>query len=274
VNVLKGNRLKDRIVTSKISTNFFPARLPRELAHSWIPFMHTIISFHMLAAVLFLVCSIPSLCCAWSGKVVSVSDGDTIKALHNGKVEKIRLYGIDTPEMDQSFGQAAKNLTSALVAGREIQVEPKYIDSSKRTVGLVYVDGNLLNELIVMNGYAWVYQMYCKEGFCADWNKLENEARKQRKGMWKDANNIPPWQWRHQGERDVAKAASHRNPTRQTAKATSRKHQTAGRFRCDGRTYCSQMTSCQEATFFIQNCPGTKMDGNRDGIPCERQWCR
>lgn len=45
-------------------------------------------------------------------------------------------------------------------------------------------------------------------------------------------------------------------------------------FRCDGRTYCSQMTSCAEATYFLQNCPGVKMDGNNDGIPCERQWCK
>jgi hypothetical protein len=45
-------------------------------------------------------------------------------------------------------------------------------------------------------------------------------------------------------------------------------------YTCDGRTHCSQMTSCAEATFFLRNCPGTKMDGDRDGIPCERQWCR
>jgi hypothetical protein len=47
-----------------------------------------------------------------------------------------------------------------------------------------------------------------------------------------------------------------------------------GRFKCDGRIYCSQMTSCAEATYFLQNCPGTKMDGNNDGTPCEKQWCR
>jgi hypothetical protein len=45
-------------------------------------------------------------------------------------------------------------------------------------------------------------------------------------------------------------------------------------FSCDGRTYCSQMTSCAEATYFINHCPGTKMDGNNDGVPCEKQWCR
>ena len=44
-------------------------------------------------------------------------------------------------------------------------------------------------------------------------------------------------------------------------------------FTCDGRTHCSQMASCEEATWFINNCPGTEMDGNNDGVPCERQWC-
>lgn len=49
-------------------------------------------------------------------------------------------------------------------------------------------------------------------------------------------------------------------------------------FTCDGRQYCSQMTSCEEAIYFLENCPNVKMDGERngkgDGIPCERQWCR
>ena len=44
-------------------------------------------------------------------------------------------------------------------------------------------------------------------------------------------------------------------------------------FSCDGRQHCSQMTSCDEATYFNKNCPNTKMDGNNDGIPCEQQWC-
>lgn len=47
----------------------------------------------------------------------------------------------------------------------------------------------------------------------------------------------------------------------------------ASPYRCDGRTHCSQMTSCAEATWFINHCPGTQMDGNHDGVPCEQQWC-
>ena len=45
-------------------------------------------------------------------------------------------------------------------------------------------------------------------------------------------------------------------------------------YRCDGRTRCAQMRSCAEATWFLKNCPGVEMDGDRDGVPCERQWCQ
>lgn len=48
---------------------------------------------------------------------------------------------------------------------------------------------------------------------------------------------------------------------------------TSAVFKCDGRTLCSQMSSCAEATFFLKNCPDVKMDGNHDGVPCEQQWC-
>jgi len=44
-------------------------------------------------------------------------------------------------------------------------------------------------------------------------------------------------------------------------------------FQCDGRTFCSQMTSCKEAIYFLRHCPNVKMDGDGDGIPCEKQWC-
>ncbi|WP_415879880.1 DUF4124 domain-containing protein [Methylomonas sp. TEB] len=60
-------------------------------------------------------------------------------------------------------------------------------------------------------------------------------------------------------------------PNNPTTGATERNAQN---FVCDGRVYCSQMRSCEEATYFINNCPDTKMDGNNDGVPCEKQWCR
>jgi len=54
---------------------------------------------------------------------------------------------------------------------------------------------------------------------------------------------------------------------------TAPEPQVSVQFRCDGRTRCSQMNSCAEARFFLTNCPGTQMDGDHDGIPCEQQWC-
>jgi cold shock CspA family protein len=64
------------------------------------------------------------------------------------------------------------------------------------------------------------------------------------------------------------------SPMAVTAPMTAVPRAVQGAFRCDGRTYCSQMTSCAEATYFLKNCPGAKMDGNNDGVPCEQQWCK
>lgn len=131
------------------------------------------------------ILAIPATCFSRLAKVVSVADGDTITVLHNDQKKEIRLYGIDCPEKEQSHGEQAKALTTALVSGRNVDVEQKDIDRYDRVVGLVKVDGQSLSELIVQNGYAWVYTKYCKEKFCADWVKLESFAKQQKKGCGK-----------------------------------------------------------------------------------------
>jgi hypothetical protein len=50
-------------------------------------------------------------------------------------------------------------------------------------------------------------------------------------------------------------------------------HPEKSQYKCDGRKYCSQMNSCAEAKYFLTHCPGVRMDGDGNGIPCERQWC-
>lgn len=75
----------------------------------------------------------------------------------------------------------------------------------------------------------------------------------------------------HKRQRVVEVEAAHTRPA--TAAFPKRDAASTSGFKCDGRTQCSQMTSCAEATFFLKNCPGTKMDGDNNGIPCERQWC-
>ncbi|MDD2467685.1 MAG: thermonuclease family protein [Desulfobulbus sp.] len=128
---------------------------------------------------------LPSTSFSWSGPVLSISDGDTIIVLHEGKREKIRLYGIDCPEKDQVGGEEARKLTLALISGRRIEVEAKGKDRYGRTVGLVKIDSTSLNESLILNGYAWVYWQYCDEKFCSTWLQLEGEARKQKKGCGK-----------------------------------------------------------------------------------------
>ena len=66
---------------------------------------------------------------------------------------------------------------------------------------------------------------------------------------------------------------SRRAAPRSAVAAQSIEQTTSAVFQCDGRTLCSQMTSCAEATFFLKHCPNVKMDGNHDGVPCEQQWC-
>lgn len=236
--------------------------------------MNIAFQLKILVVLLFEVFLIPSPCFAWTGRVVSISDGDTIKVLHEGKEELVRLYGIDAPEKDQDAGLQAKDLIRALVTGRNIEIQPIDVDSYGRTVGLVSIDGILLNELMIRNGYAWVYHHFCRIPSCSDWIKLEREARRHKKGMWGDANIMPPWEWRQRNEQGAARTKPQTMSSGQRAKAPSDTSQSARQFKCDGRIYCSQMRSCQEATFFLNTCPGTKMDGNNDGIPCERQWCK
>ena len=128
--------------------------------------------------------------------VVGISDGDTITVLHGGKGEKIRLFGIDTPEKGQAFGNKAKQFTSKMAYGKTVEVKTKDIDRYGRTVALIDVNGQSLNEELIKNGFAWVYRKYCVESFCEDWLNFEAIARYGKIGIWSESNPIPPWEYR------------------------------------------------------------------------------
>ena len=145
---------------------------------------------------LLLILVLPAISWGWHGMVVGISDGDTITVLHDGKGVKIRLYGIDTPEKRQAFGKRAKQFTSSMVYGKTVEVETKDTDRYGRSVALIYVDGQSLNEALVKNGFAWVYRKYCKEAFCEDWLNLEIVARYGKIGLWSEPDPIPPWNFR------------------------------------------------------------------------------
>lgn len=133
-----------------------------------------------------------------TGTLDSVIDGDTLTMISKGKVVEIRLFGIDSPEKTQLFGQIARNFTGGKAAKGEIRAETvtKTKDHDGRIVALVFVNGINLNEQIVSQGFGWVYRQYCKESFCADWLKLEADAKAAQKGLWADAKPTPPWEYR------------------------------------------------------------------------------
>jgi micrococcal nuclease len=133
----------------------------------------------------------------WSGMVVNVLDGDVIMVLHEGRGETIRLYGIDAPDIGQAFSNRAKQFTSDMVYGKTVEVKTKDKDQHGRTVGIITVDGESLNEALIKNGLAWVYRIYCKEPFCESWINLEVAARYGKIGLWREPNPISPWEFRH-----------------------------------------------------------------------------
>lgn len=126
-----------------------------------------------------------------------VFDGDTIKANCDGREFRVRLWGIDTPEKKQSFGQEATGYTGSLVLGKTLELEIKGTDRYGRSLAMVKADGRSVNEDIVAHGYAWVYRQYCnEEQICGRLVDLEEQARKKGWGLWSESHPVMPWQWR------------------------------------------------------------------------------
>lgn len=147
----------------------------------------------LAAAALLLL---PNMALAELGRVVGVTDGDTIKVVLHGVQTTIRLYGIDTPEKKQAFGQTAREYTAELVAREEVDVEPIAVDRYGRTVAIVMVGDLSLQEQLLTAGYAWVYDQYCTKPFCHGWNALQELSAMRGSGLWQDENPVPPWVWR------------------------------------------------------------------------------
>lgn len=135
-----------------------------------------------------------------SGRVVAVTDGDTIKVLDANRVEhKIRLTGVDAPERGQPYGNASRKHLANLVAGKQVVVESDKADRYGRILGKVLVDGTDANLEQVKAGYAWWYRYYAKTQLRADrksYEQAEASAKGAGLGLWADSNPINPYEWR------------------------------------------------------------------------------
>ncbi len=134
---------------------------------------------------------------AWQGRVRSVPDGDSLTVERAGRTVKIRLYGIDSPEYRQPVWLEARDFTRRLVSGRSVEIEPMDRDNYGRVVALVVRDGVLINRELVRAGHAWQYPRYCRSrALCAEMASLQDAARAERLGLWRDRSPLPPWKWK------------------------------------------------------------------------------
>ncbi len=132
-------------------------------------------------------------------RVVRISDGDTFTGLDSqNRQVKIRLHGIDAPEKAQAFGNVARKALGDLIEGKTVEVQQVDKDRYGRVVANVHIGGTHVNRELVAKGLAWRYVQYDKKG---EFTQVEQAAKTARKGLWADANPVPPWEWR-KGEKE------------------------------------------------------------------------
>ena len=167
----------------------------RLLTHPW--------SVRAIALTLYALaaCGADGLAAELEGRVVGVRDGDTVDVLTAADVQvRVRLAGIDAPEMGQAFGHAAKQALSELAYRQMARVEWSKKDNYGRVVGKLLVRGADVNLQLIQRGLAWHYKAYAGDQSVADRKRYaaaEAVARAQRVGLWREPNPVPPWRFRH-----------------------------------------------------------------------------
>jgi len=140
------------------------------------------------------------------GRIVGVSDGDTVKVLDAAqRLHTVRLMGIDAPEKAQPYGQRSKQSLSEMVYQHNVSVESYKQDKYGRVVGKIRLkDGLDVCLEQIRRGMAWHYKQYAKEQTVEDqvmYENSENEARNKKLGLWLDDSPTPPWLWRVKSNR-------------------------------------------------------------------------
>ncbi len=143
-----------------------------------------------------------------SGTVVRVTDGDTLAVADRGGGRvTVRLYGIDAPEIrhrdrpGQAFGREARQALKSMTLGRTVRVDVVDVDTHRRSVGVVTVRGVDVNLAMVSAGFAWAYRRHLSAPYASEYLRAEKEARAKRLGLWRDANPLPPWEFRKRTRR-------------------------------------------------------------------------
>jgi len=132
-----------------------------------------------------------SACLAWQGKVTHVSDGDTLwvqAALHRQPV-KVRILGIDAPEICQAWGAQSRQALQAAILGRAVNVQGAHKDSFGRLLAKLRVHGDDVGAWMVLHGHAWSYTFKSRRG---PYDIEQMQAQNARAGLFADPSAVPP----------------------------------------------------------------------------------
>lgn len=136
----------------------------------------------------------PLLSGTFYAKVVGVHDGDSITVLTASNQQiKVRLEGVDCPELKQDYGQKAKQYTSSLCFQKQVRIETTGKDRYGRTLSFVYVGNTCINKELLKAGMAWHFKKYNNNSELA---RIENVARSKKIGLWSRHSPKPPWDFR------------------------------------------------------------------------------
>lgn len=186
------------------------------------------------------------------GRVIKITDGDKVTVmLPDGSKLKVELAGIDAPEKNQPHYQIANQALSDKIFTEDVRIEIESWKRSSLVVGKIVLDGEYVNSWMVAEGHAWAYP---QDSDNSELMEIQRTAKAGYRGVWalSDVERVPPWEWRQGkriGTRDYAIPA----------KAYS----------CGSKNSCREMTSCDEARFYLRDCFLLRLDDDKDGTPCE-----
>jgi endonuclease YncB( thermonuclease family) len=132
----------------------------------------------------------------FTGRVVAVHNGDSLTVLDKDRKVRVRLDGIDAPELSQPYGWAALHALAALCRGKDAKVAERTKDERGRILATVTCGDTEANAELVKRGLAWVYRTYLPLG--SPLYEFETSARLTQRGLWRDKDPVPPWEWRKQ----------------------------------------------------------------------------
>lgn len=187
-------------------------------------------------------------------RVVGISDGDTLSCLHNRTPLKVRLVHIDAPELAQPYGNKAKQALASFLFKNTVTLKTSSYDQYGRMLAEVYVGVQNINLKMVEQGWAWAYT-YSQPIY----QQAQQQAQKQRLGLWQAKNPVAPSDWRK-----IKEVSSHNN-----ALAVKNTQNSAN---CQQKRSCASFTNFVTANQYFRQCNAQYMDGNGDGIPCNRLY--